>query len=145
MEKEREADTRPPALREVSVEKLALTVDEGVLIDGGASLNVYYSAEIPKGAVERDVELAHGSKTGYIIDDDIIFLDNSMIAAEGLRMCIISLGRFTNYGAKISWDKRGASLTVLGGKRFELHMHNKCPHASPEVVTKFEELKKRNI
>ena len=51
---------------------------KGVLIDGGASHNVYYSAEIPKGAVERDVELAHGSKTGYIIDGDIIFLDNSM-------------------------------------------------------------------
>ena len=31
-----------------------------VLLDGGARHNVYYSPEIPEGAVEREVELAHG-------------------------------------------------------------------------------------
>ena len=50
-------------LREITVEKLAALANEGVLIDGGASHNVYYSAVIPKGAVERQVELAYGSKT----------------------------------------------------------------------------------
>ena len=48
-------------LEGVTVEKLAAANQEGVLIDGGASHNVYYSAVIPEGAVEREVELAHGS------------------------------------------------------------------------------------
>ena len=121
-------------LREITVEKLAALADEGVLIDGGASHNVYYSAVIPKGAVERQVELAYGSKTGYILEDDIIFLDDSMKVDQGRVVCIISLGRFTNYGAKVVWDKQGAYLTILGGKTVKLNMHNNCPHASSEIV-----------
>ena len=63
------------SLKEVSAGVLAANVGEGVLIDGGASHNVYYSPTIPEGAVEREVELAYGSKTGYILEDDITFLD----------------------------------------------------------------------
>ena len=98
------------------MEKLAAADQEGVLIDGGASHNVYYSAVIPEGADEREVELAYGSKTGYIVDDDITFLDYSMTVSQGPVVCIISLGRFTNYGAKVVWDKKGAFLTMPGGK-----------------------------
>ena len=78
----------------------------GVLIDGGASHNVYYSATIPEGAVERDIELAHGSKKGYVVNDDITFLDDSMSTEEGPKASIISLGRLVNYGAKLHWGKK---------------------------------------
>ena len=121
---------------------LAAQVGEGVLIDGGASHNVYYSATIPEGAVEREVELAYGSKIGYILEDDITFLDDTMSKSQGKVVCIISLGRFTNYGAKVLWDKKGAQLTLPGGKTVKLMMRNNCPHASPEIVTLFEKLKK---
>ena len=40
-------------LESVKAEKLNTVNQEGVLIDGGASHNVYYSATIPEGAVER--------------------------------------------------------------------------------------------
>ena len=40
-------------LEGVKVEKLSSINQEGVLIDGGASHNVYYSATIPEGALER--------------------------------------------------------------------------------------------
>ena len=113
------------------------------MIDGGASHNVYYSAVIPEGAVEREVELAHGSKKGYILNDDITFLDESMSPEQGAVGFIISLGRFTSYGAKIFWDKKGAFLTMPGGKTVKLPMHNNCPHASPEIVRDFEALKAR--
>ena len=60
----RETTERPPALKEVVVGKLATTDSGRVLLDGVASHNVYYSAEVPKGAIEREMYLAHGSKTG---------------------------------------------------------------------------------
>ena len=102
---------------------------------------MYYSVEVPKGAIEREVCLAHGSKTGYIVDDDIVFLDNSMTVDEGPRVCLISLGRFINYGAKICWDRQGAYLKMLGGESCELYMHNNCPYVSLDIVKKFEKLK----
>ena len=37
-----------------------------VLLDGGASHNVYYSSEIPEGSVKKRVELARGTKFGYV-------------------------------------------------------------------------------
>ena len=145
-EKEAQTTPNPPyaqaiTLRKFTVEKLAALASEGVLIDGGTSHNVYYSGVIPKGAIEREVELAYGSKTGYVLEDDIIFLDESMEPDEGRIVCIISLGRFTNYGAKVTWDKQGAYLTVPGGKEVKLKMYNNCPHASSEIVEKLEELK----
>ena len=58
----------------------ALTTNIGkknmVLLDGGASHNVYYSSQIPEGAIKKEVELAHGTKTGYVKGGDIIFLDD---------------------------------------------------------------------
>ena len=81
------------AVEEVNVDHVAMVRTVGVLIDGGASHNVYYSATIPKGAVEREVELAHGSKKGYIVNDDIIFLDDTMSAEQGAVPSIISMGR----------------------------------------------------
>ena len=45
-----------------------------VLLDGGASHNVYYSSEIPEGAVKKRVELAHGTKFGHVKGEDSTFL-----------------------------------------------------------------------
>ena len=67
---------------------------------------MYYSAVIPEGAAEREVELAYGPKTGYIMEDDITFLDDTMSPSQGPVVCIISLGRLTNYGATMVWEKR---------------------------------------
>ena len=130
-------------LKEASAGKLAATVEDGVLIDGGASHNVYYSAVVPEGVVEREVELAYGTKKGYILEDDITFLDDAMDPSRGPVVCIISLGRFTNYGAKIAWDKKGAFLTLPGGKTVKLAMQNNCPHAGKDVVNHFEKLKQQ--
>ena len=54
------------------------TKENMVLLDGGASHNVYYSPSIPDGAIEKEVELAHGTKTGYVKGGDIMFLDESI-------------------------------------------------------------------
>ena len=42
-----------------------------VLSDGGASHHVYYSSEVPEGAVKKRVELAQGTKFGYVKGEDI--------------------------------------------------------------------------
>ena len=87
------------------------------MIDGGASHNVYYSATISEGAEEREVDLAHGTKKGYVMNDDIIFLDETMSQEQGLVASIISLGRLISYGAKMRWEKDGAFFTLSGGKQ----------------------------
>ena len=107
---------KTPAVEEVTVDKLAIAKQVGVLIDGGASHNVYYSATIPEGAIEKELELAHGSKKGYIINDDIIFLDDTMSLGQGAIASIISLGRLVSYGAKMRWEREGAYLTMPNGK-----------------------------
>ena len=66
-----------------------------------------------------------------------------MSPEQGAVGFIISLGRLTSYGAKIVWDKKGALLSMPGGKTVKLPMHNNCPHASPEIVRDFEALKAR--
>ena len=64
-----EQDVRPSlkalGIDTISADKLAVSRQVGVMIDGGASHRVYYSASIPEGALEKDVELAHGTKNGY--------------------------------------------------------------------------------
>ena len=49
-----------------------------VLLDGGASHHVYYGPKIPEGALRREVELAHGTKVGYVKGSDITFIDKSI-------------------------------------------------------------------
>merc|ERR1711973_483065 len=75
--------------------------------------------------------------------DDITILDDTMQKEQGPVVCTISLGRFTNYGAKMVWDKKGAFLTLPGGRTIKLMMRNNCPHAKPDVVRFFEKLKQR--
>ena len=68
-----------------------------MLLDGGASHNVYYSAKIPPGAVEKEVDLAHGTKVGYVKDGDITFIDDTVTAEQAKIPSIISLGRLIQY------------------------------------------------
>ena len=76
-----------------------------VLLDGRASHSVYYSPEIPEGAVEREVELAHGTKIGYVKGGDIIFVDESVSKEQAERPSIISLGRLIKRGIRLEWTK----------------------------------------
>ena len=58
--------------------KSEAVIGEHVLLDGGASHHVYYSSKIPEGSFERQVDLAHGTKTGYVKGSDITFIDKSV-------------------------------------------------------------------
>ena len=80
-----------------------------VLLDGGASHNVYFSPKIPDGAIEKEVELAHGTKTGYVKGGDIIFLDESVPEEKADEPSIISLGRLIKKGIRLEWTKKWGS------------------------------------
>ena len=64
-----------------------------VLLDGGASHHVFWSPQVPEGAVEKEAELTHGSKMGYVKDDDVTFVDDAAIADKADIPTIISPGR----------------------------------------------------
>ena len=76
-----------------------------VLLDGDASRNVYYNPEIPEGAIEREVELAHGTKIGNVKGGDIIFVDESVSKEQAERPSLIRLGRLINRGRRLEWTK----------------------------------------
>ena len=75
-----------------------------VLLDGGASHHVYYSPSIPEGALKRQVELAHGTKTGYVKGSDITFIDKSVSEEQAKTPAIVSLGRLIKRGIKVGVD-----------------------------------------
>ena len=77
-----------------------------VLLDGGASRNVCYSPVIPEGAIRKEVELAHGTKTGYVIGGDIIFVDDTISEKKAKEPSIISLGRLVKKGIRLEWTKK---------------------------------------
>ena len=111
---------RTLALEEICFDRSLLARQTGVLIDGGASHNVYYSAIVPEGAEERDVDLAHGSRKGYLLDHDIIFLDKNMSHEQGRVPSIISMGRLVTYGAKMLLGQKGAFLKLPDGRIMKL-------------------------
>ena len=49
-----------------------------MLLDGGESHNVYYNAKVPEGSEARDIDLAHGTKRGYVKDGDTTFIDEAV-------------------------------------------------------------------
>ena len=107
---------------------------EDVLLDGGASHHVYYSPTIPEGAVERQVDLAHGTKTGYVKGSDITFIDKSVSEEQSQTPVIISLGRLIKRGFKLEWTKTGASLILPNKRRIDVLVKNNCPYANKEVL-----------
>merc|ERR1711989_106040 len=113
-----------------------------ILLDGGASHHVYYSPRVPKGAEEKEVELAHGSKKGYVKGGDIIFIDESTSEEQAETPAIISLGRLIRQGIKMEWTKAGASLVLPNKKKIVLPIRNNCPYASKEVLNLVKRLRK---
>ena len=90
-----------------------MTVDEEeektnrtkVFLDGGASHNVYFAPKIPEGAQKRDIELAHGTKVGYVKGSDITFVNESVSEEQAEIPSIISLGRLIQEGVKLEWKR----------------------------------------
>ena len=106
-----------------------------ILLDGGASHHVYYSPTVPKGAVEKDVELAHGSKAGYVKGSDITFIDKTVSEEQAKTPAIISLGRLIQQGIKLEWTKTGASLVLPNKKKIKIPVRNNCPYANKQVLS----------
>ena len=105
-----------------------------VLLDGGASHHVYYSPTIPEGSLERQVELAYGTKTGYVKGSAITFIDKSVSEEQAKKPAIVSLGRLIEKGIKLEWTKTGASLVLPSKKKIVLPIKNNCPYANKEVL-----------
>ena len=104
-----------------------------VLLDGGASHSVYYSAKVPEGSVKRQVELAHGTKEGYVKGGDITFLDETVSDLQSEVPTIISLGRSIRKGITLDWTSKGAFLVLPNKRRLKVPVHNNCPSANEEV------------
>ena len=85
-------------------------------MDGGASHDVYHSRTIPEGSVEKDVELAHGLRKGYVKGDVITFVEEEATEEEEEIPKILSLGRMVKQGAKLDWNDKKAVLTLPDGK-----------------------------
>ena len=102
-----------------------MTVDEEkektnrtkVLLDGCASHNVYFAPKIPEGAQKRDIELAHGTKVGYVKGGDITFVDESVSEEQAEIPSIISLGRLIQKGTNLEWNKDGALMVVPNSRK----------------------------
>ena len=105
-----------------------------ILLDGGASHNVYFGPKIPECALKREVELAHGTKIGYVKGSDITFIDESISEEQAETPSIVSLGRLIQRGIKLEWTKNGASLVLPNNKKVAIPVRNNCPYANQEVL-----------
>ena len=119
----------------------SLTIDDekeeinriNVLLDGGASHNVYDGPKIPEGAFRRDVELAHGTKVGYVKGSDITFLDESVSEEQADIPSIVSLGRLIQRGIKLEWTKDGASLVLPKKRKVGVPVRTNCSYANQAI------------
>ena len=82
-----------------------------ILLDGGASHNVYYSPTIPEGSFEKKVELAHGTQSGYVKGGDITFLDE-----------------------KISKEDAKIPTVRPNNSKIPIPVINNCPYANQKVL-----------
>ena len=119
-------------------------------MDGGASHNVYYSPEVPEGAVKKQVELAHGTNIGYVKGADITFVDKTRTLRESRRPTIISLGRLIQHGIKLVWTRDKTHLLLPNKREIEIPVYNNCPYANTEVLKivhrlRIMEGKRRNV
>ena len=105
-----------------------------ILLDGGASHNVYFGPKIPEGALRREVELAHGTKVGYVKGSDITFIDEAISEEQAETPSIVSLGRLIQRGINLEWAKDGASLVLPNNKRVLIPVRSNCPYANQEVL-----------
>ena len=101
-----------------------------VLLDGGATHNVFYSPKRPEGPNKRKVELAHGAKQGYVKNGDITFIDASVSVQEARTPAIISLGRLIARGSKLDWSEKKAYITFPDGENLKVPIRNYCLNAT---------------
>ena len=78
------------------------------------------------------MELAHGTKVGYVKDGDITFIDEAISEEQTETPSIVSLGRLIQRGIKLAWTKNGASLVLPNSNRVEIAVRNDCPFANQE-------------
>ena len=104
------------------------------LLDGGASHDVYHSRTVPEGSVEKDVELAHGSRQGYVKGDVITFIEKEATEEEEEIPKILSLGRMIKHGAKLHWNDQKAVLSLPNGQQHAMDVVNDCPYVNLETV-----------
>ena len=90
---------------------------------------------MPEGALRREVELAHGTKIGYVKGSDITFIDKSISEEQAKTPAIVSLGRLIQRGIKLEWTKNGASLALPNNKKITIPVRNNCPYANKEVLS----------
>ena len=69
-------------------------VNNEVLLDGGATHHVFYSREVPDGAEDKDIDLAHGKQQGYVNRCDVTFVEPEQAKTAGGVPHILSLRRF---------------------------------------------------
>ena len=94
LERQAEGQTSPTVKvmqKQEAEESSPMACRSGVLLDGGASHHVYYSSEIPEGSIRKQVELAHGTKTGFVRGEDMIFLirKEARRIQKGLRYLVL--------------------------------------------------------
>ena len=80
------------------------------------------------------MELAHGTKVGYVKGSDITFIDEAISEEQAETPSIVSLGRLIQRGVKMEWTKDGASLVLPNDKRVAIPIRNNCPYANQEVL-----------
>ena len=80
------------------------------------------------------MELAHGTKIGYVKGSDITFIDESISDEQAETPSIVSLGRLIQRGINLEWTKDGASLVLPNNKRVVIPVRNNCPYANQEVL-----------
>ena len=95
---------------------------------------MYFGPKIPTGAFRREVELASGTKVGYVKGSDITFIDEAISEEQAETPTIVSLGRLIQQGVKMEWTKDGASLELPNKKKVAIPVRNNCLHANEEVL-----------
>ena len=113
-----------------------------ILLDGGASHDVYHSRTIPKGVVEKEVEFVHGLRRGYVKGDHITFVEKDTTDKEAQIPKILSLGRLIKQGAKMQWNENVAELTLPTGAKHRVEVISNCPYVDLETVSAIKELKR---
>ena len=88
------------------------------------------------------MELAHGSRVGYVKGDTITFVEDDVSEEQKDVPKIISLGRLVKNGALLEWTDRGANLKLPDDTMYQLAVVNNCPYANPETVKAIQKFQK---
>ena len=94
VDEEKKEQTERLSLSSLAIDDEPVCIKKSnVLLDGGASHHVYYGPKVSEGALRREVELAHGTKIGYVKGSDTTFVDEPISEEQAKTPVIVSLGR----------------------------------------------------